>query len=107
MGEPKAVLINAIVIGVVNVVLDPLLMFNCGLGVEGAAIATAVAQWVSSSARASRGACPMNFSPRVDPSVFRFLDSTNVIVCTVVRSTSTVQIQYITVQYSTRLTFRL
>ncbi|CAN0400986.1 unnamed protein product [Ascophyllum nodosum] len=46
MGEPKAGLINAIVIGVVNVVLDPLLMFNCGLGVEGAAIATAVAQWV-------------------------------------------------------------
>lgn len=49
MGEPKAGLISAMVVGIVNVVLDPLLMFKCGLGVTGAAIATMSAQWVSSS----------------------------------------------------------
>lgn len=47
MGEPKAGLNNAIVVGVVNLVLDPVLMFACGLGVTGAAMATAAAQWVS------------------------------------------------------------
>ncbi|CAM9852250.1 unnamed protein product [Ectocarpus sp. 6 AP-2014] len=46
MGEPKAGLNNAIVVGVVNLVLDPVLMFSCGLGVTGAAMATAAAQWV-------------------------------------------------------------
>lgn len=46
MGEPKSGLVNAIVVGLVNLVLDPLLMFGCGLGVAGAAIATATAQWV-------------------------------------------------------------
>lgn len=47
MGEPKAGLNNAIVVGAVNLVLDPVLMFACGLGVTGAAMATAAAQWVS------------------------------------------------------------
>lgn len=46
MGEPKAGLNNAIVVGAVNLVLDPVLMFGCGLGVAGAAMATAAAQWV-------------------------------------------------------------
>lgn len=46
MGEPKAGLKNAIVVGAVNLVLDPVLMFGCGLGVAGAAMATAAAQWV-------------------------------------------------------------
>lgn len=46
MGEPKAGLVNAIVVGAVNLVLDPVLMFGCGLGVAGAAMATATAQWV-------------------------------------------------------------
>lgn len=48
MGEPKAGLNNAIVVGAVNLVLDPVLMFGCGLGVAGAAMATAAAQWVRS-----------------------------------------------------------
>lgn len=47
MGKPKAGLVNAIVVGAVNLVLDPVLMFACGLGVAGAAMATATAQWVS------------------------------------------------------------
>ncbi|CAM9735379.1 unnamed protein product, partial [Sphacelaria rigidula] len=46
LGEAKACLLNAAVVGLVNVVLDPFLMFTCGLNVAGAAIATAAAQWV-------------------------------------------------------------
>ncbi|CAM9105197.1 unnamed protein product, partial [Hapterophycus canaliculatus] len=46
MGEPQAGLNNAMVVGAVNLVLDPVLMFMCGLGVTGAAMATAAAQWV-------------------------------------------------------------
>ena len=46
MGEPKAGLNNAMVVGAVNLVLDPVLMFGCGLGVAGAAMATEAAHWV-------------------------------------------------------------
>ncbi len=35
-----------LVINVVNIVLDPILIFGAGLGIEGAAYATLVAQWV-------------------------------------------------------------
>lgn len=49
IGQPKAGLVNAMVVGAVNLVLDPVLMFSCGLGVAGAAMATAAAQWVSSN----------------------------------------------------------
>lgn len=47
MGQPRVPLVNAIAVAAVNLVLDPLLMFKCGLGVAGAAMATAAAQWVS------------------------------------------------------------
>eukprot|EP00903_Cladosiphon_okamuranus_P005750 g5704.t2 len=53
MGEPEAGLKNAIAVGTVNLVLDPVLMFGCGLGVAGAAIATAAAQWVGALVYAS------------------------------------------------------
>eukprot|EP00904_Undaria_pinnatifida_P010662 jgi/Undpi1/6726/HiC_scaffold_20.g09205.m1 len=46
MGDPKVSLVNAMVVGAVNLVLDPLLMFGFGLGVTGAAMATAAAQWM-------------------------------------------------------------
>ncbi len=86
MGEPKAGLNNAIVVGVVNLVLDPVLMFVCGLGVTGAAMATAAAQWVRSSLARDTpgGAGKNNISPL--SSLFRrvfYLSFVFVLLCSI------------------------
>lgn len=46
VGEAKENFTNGLLVGAINLILDPLLMFTCGLGVGGAAMATAIAQWV-------------------------------------------------------------
>ena len=45
VGEAKENFTNGLLVGVINLILDPLLMFTCGLGMSGAAMATAIAQW--------------------------------------------------------------
>ncbi|CAM9251463.1 unnamed protein product [Choristocarpus tenellus] len=47
MKEPKVSLVNGFLIGGINMVLDPLLMFGLNLGTAGAAMATAAAQWAT------------------------------------------------------------
>lgn len=54
IGDPAATLRNGALVGILNVILDPLLMFPMGLGVAGAAIATAIAQWAGAIAYAVR-----------------------------------------------------
>ena len=44
-GDTKIPLVASLVAAAINLVLDPFLMFNCGLGVTGAAAATAVSQF--------------------------------------------------------------
>ena len=44
---PLAITLGA---NVVNLALDPLLIFRCGYGVGGAAAATAVAEWLAAAA---------------------------------------------------------
>ncbi|CAN0015834.1 unnamed protein product, partial [Discosporangium mesarthrocarpum] len=46
LAEPKTVLKLGLLIGAVNAVLNPVLMFSCGMGITGAAIATVASQWV-------------------------------------------------------------
>jgi Na+-driven multidrug efflux pump len=43
-GDTKIPLLASMVASLINLVLDPLLMFSCGLGVKGAAAATAISQ---------------------------------------------------------------
>ena len=46
-GEPVRAMWGLCIGGILNVILDPILIFSCGLGISGAAIATAVSQTVS------------------------------------------------------------
>jgi MATE family multidrug resistance protein len=46
IGNARENFTNGLVVGLVNLVLDPVLMFSCNLGVAGAAMATAIAQWI-------------------------------------------------------------
>ena len=45
LGETTENLKNGVLVGIINLVLDYLLIFPCGLGIAGAAIATSIAQW--------------------------------------------------------------
>jgi putative MATE family efflux protein len=45
IGSPAETLRTGALVGAINLILDPLLMFYFGLGTAGAAIATAAAQW--------------------------------------------------------------
>jgi MATE family multidrug resistance protein len=47
--DTRAPLLVALAINVINLVLDPLLIFVAGLGLEGAALGTVIAQWVGAA----------------------------------------------------------
>lgn len=44
--DTRTPLVVTLVVNLVNVILDPILIFGAGLGLEGAAMATVVAQWI-------------------------------------------------------------
>jgi putative MATE family efflux protein len=46
-GDTKTPLYCTTIGNLVNIVLDPILIFNCGMGCAGAGAATAISQWVS------------------------------------------------------------
>lgn len=50
IGDPTATLKNGALVGIVNAILDPILMFPLKLGTGGAAIATGIAQWLGALA---------------------------------------------------------
>lgn len=47
--DTKTPLLVAVVVNALNVALDPLLIFGLGWGLEGAAVATVIAQWVGAA----------------------------------------------------------
>ncbi len=46
-GSPKYSMLSTMIGAVINIILDPILIFACSMGVQGAAIATIVGQFVS------------------------------------------------------------
>ena len=46
-GDTKTPLYCTVAGNLVNIILDPILIFNCGMGCAGAGAATAISQWVS------------------------------------------------------------
>lgn len=46
-GFPKIAMGTTLLGAVINLILDPILIFGCGMGIEGAAIATVIAQTIS------------------------------------------------------------
>ena len=46
-GDTKTPLYCTTLGNLVNIILDPILIFNCGMGVSGAGAATAISQWVT------------------------------------------------------------
>lgn len=49
VGNTMLSMISLVAGAVTNIILDPILIFTCGMGIEGAAIATVIGQWVGAA----------------------------------------------------------
>lgn len=49
VGNTLLSMVSLVAGALTNIILDPILIFNCGMGIEGAAIATVIGQWIGAA----------------------------------------------------------